>query len=132
VKVPEHWGCSPRGKKSVTDARNHVAWRNHVPTALNCATTAIAELQHRCPRSVIFGGGYPSFPLKEMAVCRKVYRESIEKDLETGISGHEHRTFRGHLSAPRHGFGRSWIAFKSNNSINGLFGDDAEMQRRRL
>jgi hypothetical protein len=44
----------------------------------------MAELSHRALSERGFGRGYPSFPHKEMAVCRKVYRESIEKDLDIG------------------------------------------------
>jgi hypothetical protein len=44
--------------------------------------TPIAELPQRRCRSVIFDRGYPSFPLKEIAVCRTVYRESTKKDLD--------------------------------------------------
>jgi hypothetical protein len=102
-----------------------------VPAALNCALTAIAELQHRRRGSVLFGRGYPSFPLKEMAVCRKVYRESIEKDLETGISDHDCAAVREQLSVLRNCFGRSQIVIKSDKDINSLSGEDAATQRRR-
>jgi hypothetical protein len=44
--------------------------------------TAIAELPQQHHRRAIFHGGYPSFPLKEIAVCRTVYRESTHKDLD--------------------------------------------------
>jgi hypothetical protein len=36
----------------------------------------------RDPRRGAWGGGYPLFPLKETIVCRTVYRESSNKDLD--------------------------------------------------
>jgi hypothetical protein len=44
--------------------------------------TAIAKMPHRRRRNSIFGGNYPVFPLREIAVYRKVYRESARKDLD--------------------------------------------------
>jgi hypothetical protein len=97
----------------------------------HCAFRAIAELQHRRGRSVIFGGGYPSFPLKEIAVCRKVYGESIEKDLDNGHFRPRSLRRSQPTIGSRREFGPIADHFKYNNSINSLFEAGEVSQRRR-
>jgi hypothetical protein len=42
----------------------------------------MAERQHFSRGDYQIARGYPSFPLKETAVCRMAYRESVAKELD--------------------------------------------------
>jgi len=82
--------------------------------------TAIAELPQQRHRREIFDGGYPSFPLKEIAVCRTVYRESTQKDLDIA---HFRAGSQARLSVAQGAPRRLWrvqILFEFINSISHL------------
>jgi hypothetical protein len=88
--------------------------------------TAIAELPQQRHRREIFDGGYPSFPLKEIAVCRTVYGESTKKDLDIA---HFRAGSQAPSSAAQGASHRLWRVqsfFESINNINDLSqGDEA-------